>query len=86
MAAESFDRGRRVRELLQICVELVERRRSMTKFEVADCLGVHHRSAHRSLWVLFECGLAEPETFELHTKQSWQWSATPMLRERLGRR
>ena len=72
--------------LLTICMELADRRTPMTQYDVADRLGVGKRTAHRYLWALCVCGLAEPDTFELHPQRPWQWVATPMLIERIGRR
>jgi hypothetical protein len=34
-------------------------------------LGADLRTAHRHILVLFECGLAEPDTFERRTSEPW---------------
>ena len=78
-------RGGPLRGLLTICMELADRRTPMTQYDVADRLGVGKRQAHRYLSVLCECGLAEPDTFDPPPGRPWQWVATPMLIDRIGR-
>jgi hypothetical protein len=80
-----LNRGRNVRWLLELAIEMAVKRTPVTKYDVARRFGVHHRTGLRYLHTLHEVDLVEPVgVLQAHGNDLSRWVATRSLKKLLG--